>query len=164
MPAPLVSSYMQLVCCCFSCCWVELGARTTAWFMCLSVCRVSFCCALCGLCMVAVMEHTNGMWAAACVLRCAAGGIVKWLNGKMHDVLCTLHMCAGNRLGSTARCAESKCLLLLCLPICSLCVLLFLSCCWVELGARTTAWFMCVFLCVECLSAVLCVGCAWSRN
>ena len=57
-------------------------------------------------------------------------------------------MCAGNRLGSTARCAGRKCLLLLCLPICSLCVLLFLSCCWVELGARTTAWFMCVFLCV----------------
>ena len=50
--------------------------------VCLSVCRVSFCCALCGLCMVAVMEHKNGMWAAACVLRCAAGGIVmvEWQN------------------------------------------------------------------------------------
>jgi hypothetical protein len=29
-----------------------------------------------------VMEHKNGMWAAACVLRCAAGGIVmvEWQN------------------------------------------------------------------------------------
>ena len=29
-----------------------------------------------------VMEHTHGMWAAACVLRCAAGGVVmiEWQN------------------------------------------------------------------------------------
>merc|ERR1711957_729582 len=56
---------------------------------------------------VAVMGHTNGMWAAACVLRCAAGGVVmvEWQNA---DVLCTLHMCAGNRLGSTARCAGRR--------------------------------------------------------
>ena len=123
--------------------------------MCLSVCRVSFCCALCGLCMVAVMGHTNGMWAAACVLRCAAGGVVKWLNGKMHhDVLCTLHMCAGNRLGSTARCAVGK-------PAPLVSSYMQLVCAVVSRvagsrWARVLLLGSCVFLSVECLSAVLC--------
>jgi hypothetical protein len=32
--------------------------------------------------IIAAMEHKNGMWVAACVLRCAAGGVVmvEWQN------------------------------------------------------------------------------------
>ena len=68
MPAPFVSSYMQLVCpvvCRIT--RVELGARTTVWFMCLSfLCVGCLCAVLCGLRMVAaVVENNDGMWAGA---------------------------------------------------------------------------------------------------
>jgi hypothetical protein len=73
----------------------------------------------------------------------------------MHDVLCTLHMCAGNRLGLTARCAGRKCLLLLCLPICT-------YVCGVVSRVAGSSWARVlllgsyVFLYVECLSAFCC--------
>ena len=59
--------------------WARVLLLGSCVFLCVECLSAVF---LCGLCMVAVMEHTNGMWGAACVLRCAAGGIVmvEWQN------------------------------------------------------------------------------------
>ena len=58
--------------------------------------------------------------------------------------ICVLEIDLARRRAVQGVSACSSCVFL----YAAMCVLLFLSCCWVELGARTTAWFMCVFLCV----------------
>ena len=74
------------------------------------------------------------MWAAACVLRCAAGRIVmvEWQNAWcfVHVGICVL---------------ESKCLLLLCLPICSLYAAVSL----VLLGRVGRAYYCLVHVCLS---------------
>ena len=57
--------------------------------------------------------------------------MVEW--HKVH-VLCNVHVCWENRLGSTARCAVRKCLLLCVFRAVG--VLLFVSWCWIEFWAR----------------------------
>ena len=57
--------------------------------------------------------------------------MVEW--HKVH-VLCNVHVCWENRLGSTARCAGRKCLLLCVFRAVG--VLLFVSWCWIEFWAR----------------------------
>ena len=98
-------SSVQLVCCCLS-----RGAGSSfgrAWCLVdvsFGVSSVVALC-LCGLCMAAVMEHKMACGLLGCLvlLRCVARIVmVEW--HKVH-VLCNVHVCWENRLGSTARCA-----------------------------------------------------------